>query len=708
MIGSAKVEKRNRPPKSCEPCRARKLKCNRALPCDSCIRRGKQAICQYASNADRNEKRTEKGENVAERLKTLENLIATMAQKTTQKDPMASLTINERLSPTGYQMQGSDVNTETASSASSAHDSQSIDRGDSPPSNIASHLDSNHWSSILENIRAIRDEWPTTNSQPQPLTVGSFTTDSELNGREDVDFDLGSSEGLDIQQILSVLPPRQVCDSLISIFFRSHYTMMPILHPVKFQEEAKTPTIWIALLFALLSLSAGVRELSGMGQSHQVPIPSSKTLSRKTQQCLVLGNYIACKEHAVEALLVHLVGCWLRAKVSDTNLWFLMGKVVQLAISKGYHRDSAKVPGSNISPFDGEMRRRVWVCMYQLDSLMSFQMGLPSMIPISCCDTELPHNLDNSDFYPGITELPPSRPLSDNTIILYSIVKASVMTMFKKVVGHTRSLVSLPYEETITLDGEVRHVYDNIPNNFKYKTLRNIIMDDTSMIMGRTTIELLHLKSILVLHRQYLTHRQNNRFAFSRDACLEAAERLLERQTEMHQITQPGGQLHDMKWMVTTLTMSDFTLAAMVICLDLTVRMRPEAGITGGRNNPCDVMKHLQIIENTYQIWAAAAEGSSEARIVAHALDSTIQRVHEYLNTASAVANSQTWQSPVTDIGTLNYKHDSADHMSDINMTEFIDWSLLDNQLQDPQMQDFDLDLWLMDSAGPLETFGSL
>ena len=90
-----------------------------------------------------------------------------------------------------------------------------------------------------------------------------------------------------------------------------------------------------------------------MSQNSQAPIPSSKILSQKTQQCLVLGDYIAAKAHAVEALLLHLVGCWLRAKVSDTNLWFLVGKVVQLAISKGYHRDSTKMPGSNISPFDG-------------------------------------------------------------------------------------------------------------------------------------------------------------------------------------------------------------------------------------------------------------------------------------------------------------------------------------------------------------------
>lgn len=403
-----------------------------------------------------------------------------------------------------------------------------------------------------------------------------------------------------------------------------------------------------------------------MARSSPFPIPSSKALSKKTQECLLLSNYTAANEHAVEAFLLLLVGCWLRAKVSDTNLWFLMGKVVQLAICKGYHRDSAKVPGSRISPFDGEMRRRVWVCLYQLDSLMSFQMGLPSMIPSDFCDTELPRNLNQSDFYPGIAELPPSRPLSENTTISYAVVKASVMSMFKKVVKHTRYLTPLSYEETISLDAEVRAVYDKIPDNFKYKPLTSFIVDEISIIMSRTTIELLHLKSIIVLHRQYLTDRQDSRFAFSRQASLEAAERLLERQAEIHQLTLPGGLLHDKKWMITSLTLSDFTLAAMVICLDLTVGIRNSMR-TGTNTEEKEIHKNLKIIERAHEIWSSSSD-TSEGRIVSHALDSTIRRVNDFIKTSSASATALGWSASATDTETPDYI------MNNFDMIDTIDW----------------------------------
>ncbi|KAF5671258.1 hypothetical protein FHETE_4228 [Fusarium heterosporum] len=682
MMGSAKIEKRNRPPKSCEPCRTRK-----------------------------NEKRADKDESVADRLKKLENLIAKVAQETSPREPMASLCITDNRVSSG----SGSITSYGPSTSTSSDGIFASPLGNEAPGGLATHIDSNHWYSILKNIRSIRSELPTISSNSQVFASSPATPNSDLRESDNGDFDLGPSEGLSMREILSKLPQRPVCDNMVSLFFRSHYTMMPILHPAKFQQEyesfwespEETSAIWIALLFALLSLSVGVYEISGKSQHSEALIPSSKSLSKRTQECLLLGNYTTAKGYGVEALLIHLVGCWLRTKVSDTNLWFLMGKVVQLAICKGYHRDPAKVPGSDISPFDAEMRRRAWLSLFQLDALMSFQMGLPSMIPTDCCDTELPRNLNQTDFYPGISELPPSRPFSENTTILYSIVKASVMATFKKVVKHTRSLVPAPYEETISLDSEVRTAYENIPDIFKYKSLFSFIADDVSVIMARTTIELLYLKSIIVLHRHYLTQRLESRFQPSRRSCLEAAEKLLLRQAEMHKVTQPGGQLYDMGWMVTSLTMSDFTLAAMVICLDMTVSMRLNSTTLNTRKDDGELEKNLRIIETAHMIWTTASE-SSEARTVSHALASTIQRVTDYLSLRLLSESKEACQSSNNEIDAQEYVTiGSAETVGDFDMMDFIDWTLVDNQFQDPTTQEFDLDYWLVDAAGPLDFPGT-
>lgn len=39
--------KRNRAALSCSACKKRKIKCDRKLPCEACIKRGEQALCKW-------------------------------------------------------------------------------------------------------------------------------------------------------------------------------------------------------------------------------------------------------------------------------------------------------------------------------------------------------------------------------------------------------------------------------------------------------------------------------------------------------------------------------------------------------------------------------------------------------------------------------------------------------------------------------------
>ncbi|KXH63808.1 hypothetical protein CNYM01_02264 [Colletotrichum nymphaeae SA-01] len=49
--GQRRVTKRNRQPVSCLACRARKLRCDRALPCGACVRRGDEGACKFGAAA---------------------------------------------------------------------------------------------------------------------------------------------------------------------------------------------------------------------------------------------------------------------------------------------------------------------------------------------------------------------------------------------------------------------------------------------------------------------------------------------------------------------------------------------------------------------------------------------------------------------------------------------------------------------------------
>ena len=413
-------------------------------------------------------------------------------------------------------------------------------------------------------------------------------------------------------------------------------------------------------------------------------------MSDAARQCLVLGSYVTVDKYSIEALILLLQGHYfhvteasdgsLSISSSASRLWFLMGMIIRLAIRRGYHRDASKLPGARLSPFVAEMRRRVWVVISQIDGLMSFQLGLPSMIPAADCDAALPRNLEFMDLSPDMAALPPSRPTSDTTSILHTIVKARIMIHFKAVVAHTRALAPRPYAETMALDAALRQAYSELPVGFKRKPLAQSLIDSTAIIMNRVTIEILYLKSLIVLHRAYLTaarHRDEAQrtapapalYSPSREACLTAACTVLDRQAELAQAMREGGLLYDSQWMISALTINDFILATLVICLDVTIGVKHDEFVRqpGMSRGVGDALaeKCVAALQQSQPVWQAWSSGSPEARIAADAVDAALYRVEAVQQQAGgSLLQQQDAQDSTTPVTAQD----------DSNEMDFINW----------------------------------
>jgi hypothetical protein len=386
------------------------------------------------------------------------------------------------------------------------------------------------------------------------------------------------------------------------------------------------PPLWVALLFSVISVAASLRRISNVTEPAG-SIPSIAILQQKTMQCLVLGRYTIANSHALEAYILHLQSCFFCNDDLSFDPWFEMGTIIRLAFRMGYHRDPSNL--ARITTFDGEMRRRVWLNIFQLDALISYQMGFPSMVPTEFCDTATPRNLEHSDLFVGMTALPPSRSLSEDTPVLYIIVKAGVMAVFKKIVAHTQALSVPSYDKTTALDAEMNQVYSAVPELLQRRDVNRSFIDHSCLIWQRCTIEILYLKGLIILHRRYISYEmQSPRYEPSRRACIEAALDILFRQADLHKACEPGGRLYEDRWMIFTLPVHDFLLAAMVICLDLSVRMRSRKGFsTEGRQYQQLAGREYQALQTSQRIWAINSAASPEAHIAALALDLMIKKV---------------------------------------------------------------------------------
>lgn len=129
-------------------------------------------------------------------------------------------------------------------------------------------------------------------------------------------------------------------------------------------------------------------------------------------QCLMLADYTKPYRYLIETMVFHLHGDFRQTKEANVSIWILVGVIARLAMRMGYHRDSKMFP--NITPFHGEMRRRIWTFVRQADLLFSFQLGLPSMLRSADSDTELPRNLYDDDFDEDCKELSKSAGLEES------------------------------------------------------------------------------------------------------------------------------------------------------------------------------------------------------------------------------------------------------------------------------------------------------
>lgn len=177
--------------------------------------------------------------------------------------------------------------------------------------------------------------------------------------------------------------------------------------------------MWVGLLFSMICLSTQLQQsflgptkaspALGSGASSQAA-ESQVTVDRyreKAIQCLILGHYTKGGPYVLETLILYfLVECF-HVKDMEIGIWVLVGNIVQIAIHMGYHRDARHFP--NISPLAGEMRRRVWAMIVQLDFSISTQLGLPRLVKESQTNTAEPRNLYDSDFDEHTAELPASR-----------------------------------------------------------------------------------------------------------------------------------------------------------------------------------------------------------------------------------------------------------------------------------------------------------
>jgi hypothetical protein len=333
-----------------------------------------------------------------------------------------------------------------------------------------------------------------------------------------------------------------------------------------------------------------------------------------------LGRYTNGGPDVLETLILYFLSEVFLLKEIDSGIWVLVGSIVQIATFMGYHRDAAHFP--HISPFEGEMRRRVWSMIVQMDSSIATQVGHVRLIKGNETNTAEPRNLADSDFDETTTDLPLSRRETEVTPILYSLAKQRLCSVEVQVFELVNDVQPYPYFKVTQLDKQIDEAQAALPPYMKWEDLAHSLGLPLLVMMQRIWLEICIQRLKMVLHKKSLstipgTNEQANdlHVLASQSTCVAAAARILEFHHLIDEETRADGRLYQIRWRASTALTNDFLLATSVLgfYLQTCVNAAPER-LGQPQHQAVLVDRTRSLLKTSQAIWLSLSVDSAEAR----------------------------------------------------------------------------------------------
>ncbi|KIW07540.1 hypothetical protein, variant 2 [Verruconis gallopava] len=645
-----KVAKRPRESLACDQCRDAKVRCNKGRPCSSCVKRNGGSSCSYQKPSAGEDMTRSVAED---RLDKLERMVTLLMQN--QAAPMTPL--QQPTTPP-----------------------DAIDRQDRNELSAWSADAKAKYPTVLEDImNSIHDlklALPEVREEVERMPSAEY----RMRGSERI---FGSASSRSIEEVLKrYMPSREESDRLLEVFFVGDTFILPFIHAQQFRREyvefwsqpGVVSPLWLSLLFSALNLSSMAGEGAAMASAQVKVAGLSPGFHAAAGECLVIGHYYRAQPYGPEALLFYAHCVSMKTLDPSREAGAMMSMAVRIAYEMGYHRDPDFF--GSFSVFEGEMRRRFWAGFKQIDMMLAFQLGLPCNIRLENCDTRSPRNLLDSDFGPDSTELPPSRPESEATGLLWFIVKDRLVPSFSKVCQDALSLRLKSESEVRTQDEEIRMAKETVPDVLRVRRIPDCLGDPPFLIMTRFYLELLSLKSLCILHRKYMT--QGNEY--STEKCIEAGLSIVRLVINAYKEFAPGGQLYEVKWMFNCYYFNDFLLGVIVLCLYTNICLKRSVG--AGLPTIGVGSEIFALLEQSHTICVEKASASRDARKVSLAIRLVLRNAAtaSVRNRSSAEERIDvTDPTPLTQVGTeFDRRPDGSSWCSPTSMLEGPQFEALD------------------------------
>ncbi|KAI1309882.1 fungal-specific transcription factor domain-containing protein [Xylaria venustula] len=418
-------EHQKKPPLSCTSCRARKLKCDKQSPCRNCERSGSDCVFPARKRIQR--PRKTKNAELLQRLHRLESIVG--------KVGLANLEEAEaNADADAADVRVSEPQLRPAAVTDSGPHGESGERGEHAPcglkgvgspqdSTASRYMSGEFWSSLCNEVGGLRqalEQSTDSDDDEDDAAAEGSTPESMGGGGISAPTPPGILLGTSQTRTISHPSPDQI-RHLAAVYFRNVDLHLKILHrptvlsalkhlannPETASDLSNERTaLFFAVYYAAVTSLTPVECNLTQGQPRADLVA---LFQAGIEQALVRADYL--NNTSLETLqALTLYACCMRSHNGSRASWVLLGLPIRLAQALDMHKDGDGTTASRFTPFEAEMRRRLWWQLIVLDIRAAEDRGSNTIIARGSYDTHLPHNIDDAEFGPDTTTPLHSRP----------------------------------------------------------------------------------------------------------------------------------------------------------------------------------------------------------------------------------------------------------------------------------------------------------
>ncbi|PLN86468.1 hypothetical protein BDW42DRAFT_158548 [Aspergillus taichungensis] len=543
------IARRRRKPLSCTLCRQRKLSCDRERPaCSRCRSAGRGDSCTYGekplytsrkegSRSGISEKsRAEPPSPVRDNIAPSAPLLSAVADKNILPLPVASTARNN----IAWGLPEAHVTGAVVGSARPAikADLTHLSNPGEPKSTEAvifrgKNFTTQYYGST--NPTSLIGHFPELRSYMRESIQHHHSLASVQKELKDLDVGWKHEKrkiSVKDAELHLVLPDQSFMDEAIELYFKTFETMYRIVHRPTFQAEydrlrndptdAK-PALIILILLMMATVSAVLETdrtyigSASLGRERGALWieTAERWLRRQSKKNIYL---------AIWQIRCLLVVAKQMNRYKKKQMWSVAGDLVREGMAAGFHRD----PGHKVrSPFDQEMRRRLWATMIELELQASIDRGMPSALAAVRMDCAPPLDVDDEDLMPDFERAPVPRPSGEYTATSFLCLARQSFDLRVCLNSRMNDLdANLPYEEVTRYEEMVLAELNKLPrpteasNGSSARKLTGL---------ARTVLDLQLRQFLISLHAPFARQiESNSRYTVSRMVCFNAAASLIE------------------------------------------------------------------------------------------------------------------------------------------------------------------------------------